>query len=88
MRTRQAEERNAELQKIAELRRTDEALMEDAGAAAIPERVAQHMGKRMFPFVVCRLLGVWLVLWAFGTWRRIRIWSFSRRLWQVFPLCF
>jgi hypothetical protein len=57
MRTRQAEERNAELQKIAELRRTDEALMEDPGAAAIPERVAQRMGKRMFPFVGLPLIG-------------------------------
>lgn len=31
--------------------------MEDGGAAAIPERVAQRMGKRMLPFVGIPLFG-------------------------------
>eukprot|EP00956_Cyclotella_meneghiniana_P009981 scaffold13782_cov78-Cyclotella_meneghiniana.AAC.7 len=57
LRSRQAEERNAELQKIATLKKTDDTLLEDPSAAAIPERVAQRMGKRMLPFVGIPLFG-------------------------------
>ena len=72
LRSRQAEERNAELQKIAQLRATDEALMEDPGAAAIPERVAQRMGKRMLPFVGLPLFGSmasFVGFWYMATYR-------------------
>jgi hypothetical protein len=57
LRSREAERRNEELQKIRALRETDAALREDAGAAAIPEKVAQRMGKRMIPFVGIPLFG-------------------------------
>ena len=72
LRTRQAEERNAELQKIANLRKTDEALLSDPSAAAIPERVAQRMGKRMLPFVGVPLLGSmasFVGFWYMATYR-------------------
>jgi hypothetical protein len=72
LRTRQAEERNAELQKIANLRKTDEALASDPGAAAIPERVAQRMGKRMLPFVGLPLFGSmasFVGFWYMATYR-------------------
>lgn len=57
LRSRQAEERNAQLQKIATLKKTDDTLLEDPSAAAIPERVAQRMGRRMLPFVGIPLFG-------------------------------
>ncbi|KAL3784106.1 hypothetical protein HJC23_012738 [Cyclotella cryptica] len=72
LRTRQAEQRNAELQKIANLRKTDEALLSDPSAAAIPERVAQRMGKRMLPFVGVPLLGSmasFVGFWYMATFR-------------------
>lgn len=72
LRTRQAEERNAELQKIANLRKTDEVLLSDPSAAAIPERVAQRMGKRMLPFVGVPLLGSmasFVGFWYMATYR-------------------
>ena len=57
LRSREAEKRDAELRKLRDLRETDALLAEDAGAAAIPERVAQRMGKRMLPFVGIPLFG-------------------------------
>ena len=57
LRSREAEKRDEELRKLRELRETDALLAEDAGAAAIPERVAQRMGKRMLPFVGIPLFG-------------------------------
>ena len=57
LRSREAEKRDAELRKLRDLRDTDALLAEDAGAAAIPERVAQRMGKRMVPFVGIPLFG-------------------------------
>jgi hypothetical protein len=72
LRSRQAEERNAQLQKMAQLRATDEALLEDPGAAAIPERVAQRMGKRMLPFVGLPLFGSmasFVGFWYMATYR-------------------
>lgn len=57
LRSREAEKRDEELRKVRELRETDALLKEDAGAAAIPERVAQRMGKRMLPFVGIPLFG-------------------------------
>ena len=57
LRSREAERRDEELKKLRTLRETDAALREDAGAAAIPEKVAQRMGKRMIPFVGIPLFG-------------------------------
>lgn len=57
LRSREAEKRDEELRKLRDLRETDALLAEDAGAAAIPERVAQRMGKRMLPFVGIPLFG-------------------------------
>lgn len=57
LRSREAEKRDEELRKLRALRETDAALREDAGAAAIPEKVAQRMGKRMLPFVGIPLFG-------------------------------
>ena len=57
LRSREAEKRDMELTKLRELRETDRMLQEDGGAAAIPERVAQRMGKRMLPFVGVPLFG-------------------------------
>lgn len=58
LRSREAEKKDAELRKIIELRETDALLQEEgASASAIPERVAQRMGKRMLPFVGIPLFG-------------------------------
>jgi len=57
LRSREAEKRDAELTKLRVMRETDTLLQEDAGAAAIPEKVAQRMGKRMLPFVGIPLFG-------------------------------
>ena len=57
LRSREAERRDEELKKLRALRETDAALREDGGAAAIPEKVAQRMGKRMIPFVGVPLFG-------------------------------
>ena len=43
LRSREAERRDEELKKLRALRETDAALREDAGAAAIPEKVAQML---------------------------------------------
>jgi len=59
LRSREAEKRDDELRKLRELRETDALLASEEGAdaAAIPERVAQRMGKRMLPFVGIPLFG-------------------------------
>lgn len=57
LRSRDAERRDAELRKLRDLREADALLAEDAGAAVIPERVAQRMGSRMLPFVGIPLFG-------------------------------
>lgn len=57
LRRREAESRDAELRKVRDLREADALLSEDAGAAVIPEKVAQRMGKRMLPFVGIPLFG-------------------------------
>ncbi|KAL3924986.1 MAG: hypothetical protein SGILL_000699 [Bacillariaceae sp.] len=50
-----AEQRNAELEQIRQVQRADEQVKE--APAAIPEKVAQRMGKRMLPFVGIPLFG-------------------------------
>ena len=58
MRREQAEQRNAELQKMKEVQEVDQMMLETGGeAAVIPEKVAQRMGKRMLPFVGIPLFG-------------------------------
>ena len=58
LRSREAEKRDEELRKVRELRETDALVaQEGAQAQAIPERVAQRMGKRMLPFVGIPLFG-------------------------------
>jgi len=58
LRRQEAEKRDEELRKLRDLRNTDALLAEEGTAAsAIPERVAQRMGKRMLPFVGIPLFG-------------------------------
>jgi len=58
MRRKKAEERNVELQKMKQVQDVDQLVRETGGGAAvIPEKVAQRMGKRMLPFVGIPLLG-------------------------------
>lgn len=57
LRSREAEKRDAELTNLRILRQTDSLLKEDSGAAVIPEKVAQRMGKRMLSFVGIPLFG-------------------------------
>ena len=58
MRREQAEQRNAELQKMKQVQEVDQMMLETGGeAAVIPEKVAQRMGKRMLPFVGIPLFG-------------------------------
>jgi len=72
LRSREAEKRDEELRKLRTLRETDALLAEDAGAAAIPERVAQRMGKRMLPFVGIPLFGTFasfIAFWYLATYK-------------------
>mmetsp|Transcript_10423 Transcript_10423/g.14727 ORF Transcript_10423/g.14727 Transcript_10423/m.14727 type:complete len:274 (+) Transcript_10423:166-987(+) len=72
MRREQAEKRDAELRKVKEIITTDDLVREDAGAAAIPEKVAMRMGKRMLPFVGIPLfggMGAFVAFWYFATYR-------------------
>ena len=72
LRSREAEKKDEELRKLRELRETDALLAEDAGAAAIPERVAQRMGKRMLPFVGIPLFGsfaTFIAFWYLATYK-------------------
>lgn len=58
MRRKKAEERNVELQQMKQVKDVDQLVRETGGGAAvIPEKVAQRMGKRMLPFVGIPLLG-------------------------------
>ena len=49
LRRQQAESKDAELRKVREMLQADRQVQEST--AAIPEKVAQRMGKRMLPFV-------------------------------------
>jgi hypothetical protein len=57
LRSREAERRDTELRKLRDLRDADALVAQDAGAAVIPEKVAQRMGTRMIPFVGIPLFG-------------------------------
>jgi len=72
MRREKAEERNAELRKIKELKATDAMLQESSEGAVIPEKVAQRMGSRMLPFVGIPLfgsMGAFVGFWYMATYR-------------------
>ena len=70
MRRQRAEEKDAELQKVREMLEADRQVEQQA--AAIPERVAQRMGKRMLPFVGLPLLGgmgCFVAFWYLATYK-------------------
>jgi hypothetical protein len=73
MRRERAEQKDDELRKVRELMSTDQQLQETP--AAIPEKVAQRMGKRMLPFVGLPLflgLGTFVGFWYFATYKDIQ----------------
>lgn len=72
MRRDRAEQRNQELLKVKEVQEVDAMLRESPEAAAIPEKVAQRMGKRMLPFVGIPLFGAmgsFVGFWYMATYR-------------------
>jgi Photosynthesis affected mutant 68 len=72
MRRERAEQKDQELRKLRELIQTDEQLQE--APAAIPEKVAQRMGKRMLPFVGIPLLGsmgTFVAFWYLRTYKNM-----------------
>jgi len=72
MRRRRAEAKDAELRRLRELKLADEQLA--VAPAAIPERVAVRMGRRMLPFVGAPLflaLGSFVGFWYFATYRNV-----------------
>eukprot|EP00980_Cylindrotheca_fusiformis_P016964 scaffold5159_cov112-Cylindrotheca_fusiformis.AAC.18 len=72
MRRERAEQRNAELQKIKELKDVDAMLQDSSEAAVIPEKVAQRMGNRMLPFVGIPLFGsmaAFVGFWYMATYK-------------------
>lgn len=73
MRRAEAEKRNAELRKVAELREMDE-YVRDEGPPVIPEKVAMRMGSRMLPFVGIPLfggMGLFVGFWYFATYKNV-----------------
>jgi len=75
MRQERAEQKDAELRKVKQIRETDQLLQEDRGAAAIPEKVAMRMGKRMLPFVGIPLFGVmgaFVTFWYFAVYKNLQ----------------
>lgn len=74
MRRKRAEEKDAELRKVKEIRETDKMLQSSPDAAAIPEKVAMRMGKRMLPFVGIPLfgsMGVFVLFWYLATYKNM-----------------
>lgn len=72
MRREQAEKKDAELRRVKELRETEQMLQSTPDAAAIPEKVAMRMGKRMLPFVGIPLFGsmaTFIAFWYFATYK-------------------
>ena len=70
LRRQRAEQRDAELRKVKELRELDNQIQE--APAAIPEAVATRMGQRMLPFVGIPLfgsLGAFVAFWYFATYK-------------------
>lgn len=74
MRREKAEEKDAELRRVREIRDTDKMLQTVPDAAAIPEKVAMRMGKRMLPFVGIPLfgsMGAFIAFWYFATYKGV-----------------
>lgn len=74
MRREQAEKKDAELRRVKEIRDTDKLLQSSPEAAAIPEKVAMRMGKRMLPFVGIPLfgsMGAFVAFWYFATYQNV-----------------
>jgi hypothetical protein len=72
LRRERAEQRNEEIRKMREVQQVDEMLRESPEAAAIPEKVAQRMGRRMLPFVGIPLFGAmgsFVGFWYMATYR-------------------
>ena len=72
MRAERQSKKDEELRRIAEIREMDAQVAEES--AAIPERVAQRMGKRMLPFVGIPLfggMGAFVAFWYFATYKGV-----------------
>lgn len=72
LRRERAEQRDAQLRKVKEIKSVDEYISEVPGGAVIPEKVAMRMGKRMLPFVGIPLIGgmgSFVTFWYFATYR-------------------
>lgn len=72
MRAERQSKKDEELRRIAEIRKMDAQVAEES--AAIPERVAQRMGKRMLPFVGIPLfggMGAFVAFWYFATYKGV-----------------
>ena len=74
LRRQRAEQRNAELQRVREIKSVDEYLQQTPNAAVIPEKVAMRMGSRMLPFVGLPLvggMGAFVTFWFLATYRNM-----------------
>lgn len=74
MRREQAEKRDSELRRVKDIRDTDKMLQSSPEAAAIPEKVAMRMGKRMLPFVGIPLfgsMGAFVAFWYLATYKNV-----------------
>mmetsp|Transcript_19323 Transcript_19323/g.46691 ORF Transcript_19323/g.46691 Transcript_19323/m.46691 type:complete len:254 (+) Transcript_19323:259-1020(+) len=72
LRRERAEQRNEEIRKMKEVQDIDDMLRESPEAAAIPEKVAQRMGRRMLPFVGIPLFGAmgsFVGFWYMATYK-------------------
>lgn len=70
MRRQRAEQRDAELRKVKQIREIDQQVQDTP--AAIPEKVAMRMGQRMLPFVGLPLLGIlgaFTTFWYLATYK-------------------
>lgn len=74
LRRQEQQKRDDEIRKVRDLRSVDATLREDPGAAAIPEKVASRMGKRMLPFVGIPLFGsmaTFVGFWYMATYKNM-----------------
>lgn len=75
LREEAAQKQRGEIEKIREIRSVDEFIREDPTAAAIPEKVAMRMGRRMLPFVGVPLFGgmaAFVAFWYFATYKNVQ----------------
>lgn len=72
LRRERAEQRDAELRKVRELKQMESYVKQQPDAAVIPEKVAMRMGKRMLPFVGLPLIGgmgAFVTFWYLATYK-------------------